>query len=89
MSTDGTMAARPRYQGRVAIAAMLGVSPDLVAHWMRRHPEGMPAPDDHVEQAQGRAEPIWLRGRDAEWQVWRATFPGRTGRPRKGDSPPT
>jgi hypothetical protein len=72
-----------RYQSRAAVAALLGVSPDLLAHWMRRHPETMPAPDDYVEEAGGKSAPIWLRGRDPEWRAWRASFPGRTGRPRK------
>jgi hypothetical protein len=79
-------AGRPRYQGRSAVAAMLGVSPDLLAHWMRRHPDGMPQPDAEVEETAGKVAPIWLPGRDAKWQAWRAAFPGRTGRPSKGDS---
>jgi hypothetical protein len=78
---------RTRYQGRAAIAAMLGISPDLLAHWTRRHPEGMPEPDAEVEGAGSRIVPVWLPGRDAEWRAWRATFPGRTGRPRKGAPP--
>lgn len=76
-------ATAPRYQGRAAVAALLGVSPNLLAHWMRRHPETMPAPDDYVEEAGNKPAPIWLRGRDSEWRAWRASFPGRTGRPRK------
>lgn len=75
-------ATRPRYQGRAAVAAMLGVSSDLLAHWMRRHPDGIPAPDAEVEEA-GRSTPLWLPGRETEWHAWRATFPGRTGRPRR------
>jgi hypothetical protein len=75
---------RIRYQGRTAVAAMLGVSPDLLAHWMRRHPEGIPEPDAEVAEAGDRVVPVWLPGREAEWRAWRATFPGRTGRPRKG-----
>jgi hypothetical protein len=78
-----------RYQGRTAIAAVLGVSPDLLAHWMRRHPAGMPEFDAEVEEAGGRIVPGWLPGRDAEWRAWRATFPGRTGRPRKGTPLPS
>jgi hypothetical protein len=66
---------------------MLGVSTDLLAHWMRRHPDAMPQPDAEVDEAAGKAAPIWLPGRDVEWQAWRATFPGRTGRPSTGDSP--
>lgn len=81
-------AARTRYQRRAAVAVLLGVSPDLLAHWMRRHPDGMPQPDADVEGAEGRAEPVWLLGRDAEWKAWRASFPGRTGRPRKDAQPP-
>ncbi len=65
---------------------MLGVSPDLLAHWMRRYPDALPQPGGEVEEAVGKVAPIWLPGRDAEWQAWRATFPGRTGRPRKGGS---
>ena len=79
---------RTRYQARTAIAAVLGISPDLLAHWMRRHPEGIPEPDAEVEEADGRIVPVWLPGRDVEWRAWRATFPGRTGRPRKGSPPP-
>jgi hypothetical protein len=77
------MAGPIRYQGRSAIAAMLGVSTDLLAHWTRRHPDGMPEPDAEAEETEGRVFPLWLPGRDAEWQEWRATFPGRPGRPRK------
>ncbi len=79
-------AARPLYLGRAAVAARLGVSPDLLAHWMRRHPEGLPQPDAEVEDAGGRVAPVWLPGRNSEWQAWRAAFPGRTGRPRKDRS---
>jgi hypothetical protein len=86
VNRETSTAARPRYQGRAAVAAMLEVTPDLLAHWMRRHPEGMPEPDDYVEEAGGKAAPVWLRGRDAEWQAWKAMFPGRTGRPRKEGS---
>lgn len=75
--------ARTRYQGRAAIAAILGVSPDLLAHWMRRHPGGLPGPDAEIDETGGRVTSLWLPGRDAEWQAWRASFPGRTGRPRK------
>jgi hypothetical protein len=59
------------------------VTPDLLAHWMHRHPDGMPQPDAEVEEAGGKVVPVWLPGRDAEWAAWHATFPGRTGRPRK------
>jgi hypothetical protein len=79
-------AAPPRYQGRAAVAAMLGVTPDLLAHWMRRHP-GYPGPDADAEETGGRLVPLWLPGRDAEWNAWRAAFAGRTGRPRTKDPP--
>lgn len=79
-------AARTRYQGRAAVAVILGATPDLLAHWMRRHPEGMPEPDAEEERPGGDLVPLWLPGRDAEWHAWRASFPGRTGRPRKGDT---
>jgi hypothetical protein len=62
---------------------MLGVTSDLLAHWMRRHPDGMPAPDAEVDDGRDRISPLWLPGREAEWRAWLATFPGRTGRPRK------
>jgi transposase-like protein len=51
MSREDKTAARPDHQGRAAIAATLGVSSDLLAHWMRRHPDGMPEPDAEVEHA--------------------------------------
>lgn len=79
-------AARCRYQRRAAVAAMLGITPDRLAHEMDRHPDGIPMPDADAEGASGKLEPLWLPGREAEWQAWRASFPGRTGRPRKDGS---
>ncbi|TMR99178.1 hypothetical protein [Nonomuraea basaltis] len=83
------IAARPRYQGRARIAAMLGVSSDLLEHWIRRHPDRMPEPDAELDEGRGRVAPLWLPGRDAEWQAWRtsvtatrtpiAAQPGRIG----------
>jgi len=67
---------------------VFGVNPDLLAHWMRRHPEGIPEPDADVEETGERLVPLWQPGRDAEWRAWRATFPGRTGRPRKSPRQP-
>lgn len=61
---------------------MLGITDNRLAHEMRRHPDGVPEPDAHAEGANGKTEPLWLP-RAAEWQAWRASFPGRTGRPRK------
>jgi hypothetical protein len=83
-----TVAARPRYQGRAAVAAMLGISRDSLAHQIRRHPQGMPEPDAYEEQRDGTEAPLWLPARDAEWHAWRAAFPGRTGRPRKPPAEP-
>jgi hypothetical protein len=79
---EGASAARPRYQGRSAIAAARGISTDLLAHRMRRHPAGIPEPDADEELGNGELAPLWLPGRDGEWEAWEATFPGRTGRPR-------
>lgn len=78
-------ATRPRYQRRAAVAAMLGISADRLAHEMDRHPDGIPEPDAEAEGAGGKVEPLWLP-RLAEWRAWRATFPGRTGRPRKTEA---
>ncbi len=74
---------RPRYQGRAAIAAARGISADLLAHRMRRNPDGIPGPDAYEELGNGELAPLWRPGRDDEWQAWEATFPGRTGRPPK------
>jgi hypothetical protein len=74
--------ARRRYQRRAAVAAMLGISDDLLAKEMKRHPAGIPEPDADAEGANGKVEPLWLP-RLTEWQAWRASFPGRTGRPSK------
>jgi len=63
---------------------MLGISADRLAHEMGRHPHGIPEPDAYAEGAGagGKVESLWLP-RPAEWRAWRASFPGRTGRPRK------
>lgn len=84
MTTEAAAAARTRYQRRAAVAAMLGITPGRLAHEMDRHPDGIPEPDADAEGARGKTEPLWLP-RLAGWQAWRATFPGRTGRPRKDD----
>ncbi len=86
VSNHAATAARPRYQRRAAVAAMLGITPDRLAHEMDRHPDGIPGHDAEAEGAGGKVEPLWLP-RPAEWLAWRAAFPGRTGRPRKRDSP--
>jgi hypothetical protein len=83
VSREDKTAARRRYQGRGAVAAARGISPDLLAHRMRRHPDGIPEPDAYEELASGELAPLWLPGRGAEWRAWEATFPGRTGRPPK------
>jgi hypothetical protein len=80
-----TTAARPRYQRRAAVATMLGITHDRLAHEMDRHPDGIPTPDAEAEGTGGKIEPLWLP-RAADWQAWRASFPGRTGRPRKDGS---
>jgi hypothetical protein len=80
------LADRPRYLGRSAIAARRGISPDLFAHRMRRHPDRLPEPDAWEELGNGKLAPLWLPGRDAEFEAWEATFPGRTGRPRKSET---
>jgi hypothetical protein len=56
---------------------------------MRRHPAGLPEPDAWEILGDGELAPLWLPGRDAEWQAWEAAFPGRTGHPRKapGEKP--
>jgi hypothetical protein len=79
----GDPAARPRYLGGAAIAKRRGISHDLFTHRMRRHPAGLPEPDAWQELANGTLVPLWRPGRDAEFEAWEATFPGRTGRPRK------
>jgi hypothetical protein len=61
---------------------MLKITPDRLAHEMDRHPHGIPEPDAYAEGAGGKVEPLWLPRPD-EWQTWRASFPGRTGRPKK------
>lgn len=73
----------PRYLGGAAIARRRGVSHDLFAHRMRRHPAGLPRPDAWQELTNGRLVPLWRPGREPEFEAWEATFPGRTGRPRK------
>lgn len=78
-------AIRPRYQRRAGVAAMLGISPDRLAHEMDRHPVGIPEPDADAEGAGGKLEPLWLP-RSADWQAWRRSFPGRTGRPRRAQT---
>lgn len=83
MRPEKAAPARPRYQGRAAVAKALGVSPDLMAKWMIRHPDLMPVPDAGLEDGEGNLQPLWRPGREVEWQAWRASFPGRTGRPRK------
>jgi hypothetical protein len=85
VSKEGKTAARTRYQRRAAVAVMLGIAPDRLAHEMDRHPDGIPEPDAEVEGAGGKIEPVWLP-RATEWRAWRATFPGRTGRPRRNGS---
>jgi hypothetical protein len=82
MEAEGGTPARPRYQRKAAVAAMLGISPDQLAHEMTRHPHGIPEPDADAEGRDGKTEPLWLP-RLADWRAWRASFPGRTGRPRK------
>lgn len=77
----------PRFRGRAAVAKSRGISADLFAHRMRRHPDGVPEPDAYEETASGELVPLWLPDRDAEWLVWEATFPGRTGRPRERGKP--
>jgi hypothetical protein len=79
----GAPAGPPRYQGRPAIAAKRGISANHLAHRMRRHPDGIPEPDAYEELGNGEIAPLWLPGRDTDWEAWEATFPGRTGRPRK------
>jgi hypothetical protein len=82
-NTGTDTAVRPRYLGRTAVAKHRGISPDLFAHRVRRHPTGLPEPDAWEVLGYGKLAPLWLPGRDAEWQAWEAAFPGRTGRPRK------
>ena len=82
-NTSGDAAAQPLYLGRTAVAKSRGISPDLFAHRVRRHPDGLPEPDAWEDLGNGKLAPLWLPGRDAEWEAWEAAFPGRTGRPRK------
>jgi hypothetical protein len=75
-----------RYVGVAGVARWFGVKPGTISTWMRRYP-GWPQPD--AEIAPGRHDVPdrgWLPEREAEWRIWRATFPGRGaggGRPRK------
>ena len=63
--TGTCMADRPRYLGRSAIAGRRGISPDLLAHRMRRHPAGIPEPDAYEELGNGELAPLWRPGRMA------------------------
>jgi hypothetical protein len=74
---------RLTYLGGAAVASRRGISHGLFTHRMRRHPAGLPEPDAWEELANGQLVPLWRPGRDAEFEAWEATFPGRTGRPRK------
>lgn len=82
-NNDSNTAVRPRYLGRTAVAKSRGISADLFAHRVRRHADGLPEPDAWEDLGNGTLAPLWLPGRDAEWEAWEAGFPGRTGRPRK------
>jgi len=75
------MADTPRYLGQAAVAAALGVSADVMAHWVKRHADGMPEPDAYVAITPHRTVPVWRPGRDKEWLVWVVPFCGQVGKP--------
>ena len=72
-----------RYVGVAGVAGWFGVSPATVTKWLDRY-DDTPAPDAEIEPGRhGIADRGWLPGREQEWRAWRASLPGRTGRPRK------
>lgn len=77
-------ATRPVYRSRGSVAAnVLGITTGHLSKLMGRRPAGIPEPDAFEEGPGQTRAPLWLPARDAEWRTWRASFPGRPGRPRK------
>jgi hypothetical protein len=72
-------AARPCYQGRPAVARSRGITPDLLAHRMRRHPAGLPDPAVANFTASVISFGCAWSGDVRETAAWHAEQPGRSG----------